>query len=167
MGEVFVGWRRKIGCVTLMMALVFMGGWLRSLTGIDSVTFYSQNPTIVSVSSVQGRFEFEMMQDTEPHGTMMFPVWWTTEEDVGHLPFLVALNDGDPDINWEWQRYGFGGGSIAAPPGETPLAFLVVPYWSITIPLTALSAFLLISKPKTSNQKKTAPPAPNDGGAAR
>jgi len=31
----FSGWRRKIGCVTLLMALAFMGGWVRSLSDTD------------------------------------------------------------------------------------------------------------------------------------
>ena len=31
MREFFRGWRRKAGCVTLVMALVFMAGWIRRL----------------------------------------------------------------------------------------------------------------------------------------
>ena len=30
MGEFFQGWRRKIGCVTLVMAFVLVLGWIRS-----------------------------------------------------------------------------------------------------------------------------------------
>ena len=35
MREFFRGWRRKIGVVTLLMALVAMGGWVRSLYSVD------------------------------------------------------------------------------------------------------------------------------------
>ena len=31
MGDFFHGWRRKIGCVTLVMACVFMSGWVSSI----------------------------------------------------------------------------------------------------------------------------------------
>jgi len=37
MREFFRGWRRKVGVMTLLMACVFMGGWLRSLITTDSV----------------------------------------------------------------------------------------------------------------------------------
>ena len=39
MGEFFKGWRRKVGVVTLAMALVFMGGWVRSLVIDDFMEF--------------------------------------------------------------------------------------------------------------------------------
>src|SRR4051794_40257879 len=39
MGEFFKPWRRRIGVVTLLMALVFMGGWLRSHSFVDYVVF--------------------------------------------------------------------------------------------------------------------------------
>ena len=32
MGEFFHGWRRKVGIVTLVIACVFMAGWVRSAT---------------------------------------------------------------------------------------------------------------------------------------
>ena len=37
MDEFFRGWRRKIGLVSLMMALSFMGGWIRSFRHADIV----------------------------------------------------------------------------------------------------------------------------------
>lgn len=41
-----------------------------------------------------------------------------------------------------------------------------IPYWSIVIPLAAVSAFLLLKKPKTSIQKKPALPISDEGGGA-
>jgi len=40
MKEFFQGWRRKIGVVTLVMALVFMAGWVRSLVVEDELDFH-------------------------------------------------------------------------------------------------------------------------------
>ena len=40
---------------------------------------------------------------------------------------------------------------------------VVVPYWSIIIPLTALSAFLLLTKPRKSTPKKITEPNPAEG----
>ncbi len=43
MGEFFNGWRRKIGCMTLVMACVFMARWMTTLTeSIDIVDWRSR-----------------------------------------------------------------------------------------------------------------------------
>ena len=41
-----------------------------------------------------------------------------------------------------------------------PVPFLVVPYWSLTIPLTFISLWLLLSKPRRSTPKKLDEPVP-------
>ena len=43
MGSFFQGWRRKIGLMTLLLALVFMSGWVRSFITGDFVTFPARN----------------------------------------------------------------------------------------------------------------------------
>ena len=53
MVEFFKGWRRKIGCVTLLMALVFMAGWLRNYFIRDSVQ-YSNGAFVVASNSFPG-----------------------------------------------------------------------------------------------------------------
>lgn len=40
---------------------------------------------------------------------------------------------------------------------------IALPYWSITIPMTLISVFLLITKPRKSTPKKTDEPIPNEG----
>ena len=45
MGEFFKGWRRKVGCVTLVMACVFAAGWVRSLAIFDVVSFNQKDAT--------------------------------------------------------------------------------------------------------------------------
>ena len=37
MGEFFKPWRRKLGIVTLVLACVFMGGWVRSYSAHDAL----------------------------------------------------------------------------------------------------------------------------------
>jgi len=39
MSEFFKAWKKKIGCVTLLMALVFIVGWVRSHEYMDSYVF--------------------------------------------------------------------------------------------------------------------------------
>ena len=37
MGDFFRGWRRKIGLLSLVLALLFMGVWVRSLSVMDVI----------------------------------------------------------------------------------------------------------------------------------
>ena len=46
---------------------------------------------------------------------------------------------------------------------RSPLNDQMMSYWSITIPLTFISAFLLLKKPKTSTSNKLPEPVPNGG----
>ena len=49
MGEVFKGWRRKSGCITLLMAFVLMCGWLRSRNYPDTIyVFYETVPVAIT-----------------------------------------------------------------------------------------------------------------------
>ncbi len=51
MGNFFKPWRRKIGVVTLLMALVSAGGWVRSLTITDAMSFGQPNAHHVMIST--------------------------------------------------------------------------------------------------------------------
>ena len=39
MREFFRGWRRKVGCITLVMACAFVGGGIRSGVVFDRIAF--------------------------------------------------------------------------------------------------------------------------------
>ena len=54
MGDFFRGWRRRIGVVTLAVALVFMGGWVRSSVFHDSAGF-EEAGRLNAFGSYQGR----------------------------------------------------------------------------------------------------------------
>ena len=51
MREFFKGWRRKMGCVTLLMVCALMGAWARSYSVFDSMQFTG----IRSVGVLTGR----------------------------------------------------------------------------------------------------------------
>lgn len=75
---------------------------------------------------------------------------WTKEQKQGTL---IAIQSRDGEIGWQTFRpsqVGFGNGWIAfpnVPRSPSDLKFHVIPYWAMTIPLTLLSAYLLLWKP--------------------
>lgn len=74
MREFFCGWRRKAGCVTLVMALILFGGWMRSGQGFDQFWFQTQSTCYFVESSDGGIRAFWVYERrrTRPYG-------WRTE----------------------------------------------------------------------------------------
>lgn len=66
--------------------------------------------------------------------------------------------------HWRWQWWQFDFGKAQAY-GDAPMFVWIVPYWSVTFPLTALAGWL-ISKPCKPTQLKTSPPIPKEDGEA-
>ena len=151
MGDFFKPWRRKIGCVTLLMACLFMAGWVRSISDTDFVHFYCGNNSTALVLSSDRSVVWTKFHEERSHDEMSFPEWDTTRKKVCF----------DERFEWKWQ---WGGFSVGHCHSESSTVW-VIPYWSITIPLMLLSAYLLPSKPRISNQKKLAELTENEGGA--
>jgi len=172
MREFFHGWRRKAGCVTLVMAISLMAGWMRSL--------YPHVP-----SPVPGQFVFDE-QGWEigysfhrvGHAVHRFSLkdsCMTWERIQADAPIMVnnvigvwlnASATNFPDVGiqsnaWiakqEW--CGFARGRFHLKDGRFNLriARLVLPFWAIVIPLTLLSAYLLLWKPRKRPTKQSAP----------
>jgi len=136
----FRGWRRKIGVVTLVLACVFMGGWLRSRGVLDLVMFSTGRQSMVMFVSKDGAFtcvRWGLSFDEYPN--------WQT------CPLPDPL---DPAHCYDTLTDGAG--------NTPPKSFCLGPasYWLIVVPLTALSAYLLLSKPRIANPKPITEPIP-------
>lgn len=167
MGEFFKGWRRKIGVVTLLMACVAVGGWVRSRVRHDLVMIPWANETFC-VESMWGEIEFARLitQDNKTKAKWISneitPTNWRWLDDAGNpqaVDHLAELAEGEIAWRWDWAGFHFGAGQTANGGEED----YMVPYWSITVPFTLISAFLLLSKRRQSTPKKISEPIPNEG----
>lgn len=121
----FKPFRRKIGLLTLMMACVFMAGWGRSDKITDFVAVCDLNGTISVVESSESEISFYRTLDPPPLNS---PLIWADSRNRhnSRIPILDPLE------------------------GETFPSGWAIPYWSIVLPLTLLSAYLLLSKSRTT-----------------
>lgn len=117
--------RRKVGVITLVVACVFVAGWVRSNLADDRISFDAFERTI-SIVSASGGIACESRKFSD--------IWDALQSRRGST----------------WDR----GVKVASPPINRPQ---IIPYWSIVIPLTLLSAWLLLSKPRA---KPTTPANP-------
>lgn len=160
MGEFFKPWQRKVGLVTLAWACVFLCGWLRSLVAPDFMDFLNDNDTFNRLMSVNGKIDWERFHQEGP-------------QRLSREQFSTAKTVLDYDekriLELKWTCLGFGQGkyrseSLDLLQSSNPLLPLesitqsvwTIPYWSIVVPLTALSSCLLLSKSRLSKSSSPA-----------
>lgn len=141
MGNYFKPLRRKIGVLTLVIACMFAAGWLRSYSYIDIVASSVGGTKLVFMSGSQKlRLIFP--------GERMLQMVATIQDPEGERinGWIIA---GAP---WETKKF-----SVRSEAGRIVKVnsldvkqeqFLLIPFWSIVLPLTLLSAWLLFSKPR-------------------
>ena len=153
----FHGWRRKAGCVTLVLACAFCGGWVRSGLKFDFVTV-SMGGTEYRIGSFDGALRLiwqaplvrEAASQTSPRfgwdsGELSsLGIFATDENNVRTRTRLDVWKE--YDVEWRWDWGGFNGGS--ATHQNTRTTAYEFRYWSVTIPLTLLSAYLILWKPR-------------------
>jgi hypothetical protein len=143
--------RRKIGIVTLALACVFAAGWARSQGYDDELDFWTGPHQTHSLNSSptgicwmkRSNLPPDVPMTTGRCGLVAFQSW-----HVGPGPF----SDVPDPFRWstpQWQFSAMGfhfAESTINPPDYGNLRIWIIPYWSIVIPMTLLSAWLLLSK---------------------
>jgi hypothetical protein len=146
--EFFRGWRRKVGVVTLVMACVFMVGWARNYFIRDSVNIPTGNSS--SIEFISG------------YQCLNLVVMWSSIPDNEMASFRIYHQKEEEEIGFHAGKFLFAGDNSPFRPAwfsfsnevrTTSLMIFSLPYWSITIPLTLLSCWLLLSKPRQPQSK--------------
>jgi hypothetical protein len=153
MDSYFKPWKRKIGLLTLAMACVFAAGWVRSQTTVDLMYLDFPNSNFVFIS---GSGSFLIVRDTR--------FTWADPAVVTKMSVILVPVDYSY-FNVRGYRRGWAATNVGvyssvedALMNGTPTA--MTPYGYVVIPLTLLSAFLLLSKPRKSTQMKLTEPIP-------
>ena len=157
MGDFFKPWRRKIGVVTLGLALLFMAGWVRSLSRCDTLFLNfginsrdGINRADLHAESTDGYIFWAKSDD----GNFAKPVnvfeWDVRNRDS--LRGICSLCPIKSYLIW-----------LTALNSDGTVRFRIFRYSSAVVPLTLISLWLLLSKPRQSTPKKIIEPTGNDG----
>ncbi|MBS0205692.1 MAG: hypothetical protein JSS49_22550 [Planctomycetes bacterium] len=136
MREFFHGWRRKAGLTTLVVAMMLSGAWMRSYHLPDSLGD-SRNPWLISHDG-----NLVWVSQSGPH---KYPQVWDWYRFYTTDPVIFAQGF-RPAFEWkcvrqrgfvvlEFGRHEFWGYAVN---------WLRIPYWTIALPLTLLSAYLIL-----------------------
>jgi len=161
MGEYFKPMRRKLGIVTLVMACLFAAGWVRSLRGTqDSLTIRTSDKDAHIFASFRDGFAWHRMNtpsEEMPPITGLFERFSFYTATFDHTESVIEI--GEHRMTFDW--LGFRARQTEF--GEIKITAWAVPFWSVILPLTLLSAYLLLSKPHKSTSEKITEPIPVDG----
>ena len=135
--------RRKFGVLSLIMTCVFMVGWVRSYSVWDSTHLLLGYG--YSLDSVEGRTIWGINQ--HPDSTQGVIGWDIHQLSVRRLSETRKLLEEGAECRWRF--FGFGSANFPiGQPKHLRSVLWFTPYWSIVIPLTMLSAYLLFTKPR-------------------
>jgi hypothetical protein len=147
MGNLFHSWRRTIGVVTLMMALVFMAGWIWSYSILDVVVCNGGRYTDGWLRSSCGEIILNRYYSGDAEILLGAVVWEQSPlSSIFYFDFA--------DIHWRWRLGGFRFGESYDDRNAIVATFFVIPYWSVVLPLTLLSACLLLTKARPTKQSE-------------
>ena len=150
MSEFFKPWRRKVGCVTLAMACVFMAGWVRSRTANDYVLIPTNSAGYFVGADSHGLCWIQSQN-------LDFPDFWYVVQGPGvsfefNAAYQRPLDHNAAATCSQWLGFQIIQiNSNILGPRSRELKW-VLPYWSIVLPLTLLSAYLLLSKQSPINR---------------
>ena len=127
MREFFKGWRRKVGCVTLVMACAVATAWVRSELNYLDDYFFTLGMRDHNIMSGYGRM-----------------TWWSWDGEAGNRSRPVfAISP------YETERVQERGMALQRCYPDRNFKEVTVPYSLIVLPPTLLSAYLLLWKPRT------------------
>lgn len=138
--------RRKIGLVTLALACVLAAGWVRSQYLLDTAGFV-RGIWRSDFTSQNGKLWLIYVTYDRPResGFLIDSTRIYVPQDLADLPARQSK------LDWRWDWIGFHFSSSAHFHNS------IIPYWAIVVPLTLLSAWLLLSKPREITQSIQSP----------
>lgn len=142
MREFFQGWRRKTGVVALVMACGLMGMWMRSRVIRDEVRIRKDDQNFYFFHSNQSQLSWARIREQHPFQFTFNTIHFAADSDGRDLFNSDAFK-------WHWQACGFEFGEYSYLGTDIDIEFWRVSYWSLAIPLTLLSGYLLLWKPQT------------------
>lgn len=157
MREFFHSWRRQVGCIALVIALVAMTGWIRSLTQFDLCNCpFGPNYAVAMTSwksaiAIRAGWALDDPWTEYVWDTRDYDNWgYEDSPESSNYRFTQPIPDGSGCFV-TWYLLGKEGGIGLSPLDQRPycyMVFAIVPYWSVTFPLTLLSAYLILWNPR-------------------
>ncbi|MDB5343302.1 MAG: hypothetical protein JWP89_1679 [Schlesneria sp.] len=151
MREFFIGWRRKAGCGALLLALIVAVAWARSYIYCDELTLPHGQVTYFA-SSLQARVGCGWQ--TPSHSSQLAE-WHSF--NMTRMNVLDTRETCDLQVCWRWAGFRFESGTLKHQASRIEIEMWMVPYWSLVLPLTLISGYLILRQPSPSPVQRRGP----------
>lgn len=184
MRELFKSSRRRLGVFTLAMALFAAGWWVRSV-GREDILHICFGRSLMIIVSRDNSIIFERKQYPSQSialsksltifRSILKPlnIGISSERTTGESVFDYFLGADShffsADSNWQ-QSLGpvvIGGETYSNLADQYESWFLIAPYWMISVPLTLVSGYLILSGFRTPSKRPPISAAPQNAGDGR
>lgn len=166
-GEYFRPWWRKLGVLTLVASCGLAAIWIRSHRASDFAHFRITNSTVLFFVSSRSMFFIQSVHEAFASQLTLPPTGYAVSNG-GQVPtiklwppyFSRPVSRTDYQRVLETQEWTL---AIERPEALFPdmtISVWSTPDWSLAIPLTLLSAYLLLGKPRAVGIQ---PPTANEG----
>ena len=155
MRDFFHGWRRKAGCIALLISLTLMGAWIRSRVVVDTLSWdLDQGDRYFIINSPNGVEVGRRSGSGQSFASRFMNMKWEilTLQDFQ----LSSETPGGWETMRNWHCCGFRCRQFQLTAGLSLLLAEVViwdiPHWACVLPLALLSASLLLSTSRKNPQ---------------
>jgi hypothetical protein len=174
MREFFRGWKRKLGMLMLVTACAFTVIWVRAhRPSLDRLRFRIGTLTYCDIMPCRDGVLWERARIVRPmelnaieqtYAAGLYDNFAQTFVDC-HTALDTGPHENESDgqrFQWKWQCCGFQAATVVREDNQQSFrgVFWFIPHGMIVLPLAAISAWLLFSKPRSS--KKPAPTHPTE-----
>ena len=152
MSDFFRGWRRKIGVAMLMIALAMTSGWVRSYSVMDGYGFHPIQGKVVALLSLRGRVVCWLINGLSGYvvSADAFRGSWTLNETI-EFESRIESTLSDHELTRRWRRFGFEFALVSGLGIVGDQIILIIPYWLLVLPITAISTYLLLFRATTNS----------------
>lgn len=150
MKDFFYGMRRKAGVTTLVLACVFMGGWMRSRWYFDRLELPNGKPhnNYVVLLSCHSQIGLVTSSAQSEPTDKIVTSWRFQSEALGDDLWNGLPKQLETDHSIERFGFRYGKNSVTQLGTMFSLRLYMLPYWSIVLPLTLLAGYLILWKPR-------------------
>jgi hypothetical protein len=161
MSDFFRGWRRKCGVSTLLVAVLFTVGWVRSVSIVDSLTIRSEK-SLDRLQSSRNRLKWERLvrirapefpsavrTQWESHG-ISDPFGLTMFDTIRGIYSTHTIQSKRRFLGFEMEYGHYGDATFVR------RSYWIIPYWAIVIPFMTISAYLLLRKWPPRSKRESA-----------
>lgn len=149
MREFFRGWRRKVGCTLLVVAVAAQLVSFRSYFWFDQIG-WGGNGVAYRLDSESGRLG--LMMSVLPLEEADYGFWWDTWKSGPHVPdWWERPRDYEWKSEYRFVDFCAGSADPRIKEGSEHVDFIVLPDWSCVLAPAIISAYLLLWKQRKAS----------------